>query len=62
MTADTAPRSALDGLVTCGRCGTPMSFEEPTEEHEALYLCRDHQDDGVQANTADRRILEEVLL
>ena len=62
MTADTAPKSALDGLVSCGRCGTAMSFWEPTSHEEALYRCAgNHCDNEVQAHTTDRLVIANVL-
>ena len=37
MTTNTAPESALDGLLTCGECGEPMPLDESPEP---VYACR----------------------
>ena len=69
MTTDTTPQTPLDGLVSCGNCGAPMHYEEPNEDHEALYVCaEDHGGDGrsnqtleIPVHTTDRLVLGNVL-
>ena len=69
MTTNTAPKTPLDGLVSCGSCGAPMHYEEPDEYHEALYVCAEgHSGDGrsnqpleIPAHTTDRLVLGCVL-
>ena len=34
------PKSALDGLITCGSCGQPMVRDDTGEEQEAHYVCQ----------------------
>ena len=34
------PKSALDGLITCGSCGQPMLRDDTGEEQEAHYVCQ----------------------
>ena len=34
------PRSALDGLVTCGNCGQPMTLDDTQGDREASYACQ----------------------
>ena len=34
------PKSALDGLITCGSCGQPMVLDDTREEQEAHYVCQ----------------------
>ena len=36
----TSPKSALDGLITCGSCGQPMVLDDTGEEQEAHYVCQ----------------------
>ena len=36
----TPPKSALDGLITCGSCGKPMLLDDTREEQEACYACQ----------------------
>ena len=69
MITGTTPKSPLDGLVSCGLCGAPMEYEEPTQDHEASYACRhSHTSVGdsrpplrVEAHTTDREIIRSVL-
>ena len=35
----TSPKSALDGLITCGSCGQPMTLDDAQRGQEALYAC-----------------------
>ena len=34
------PKSALDGLITCGSCGKPMLRDDTQGEREASYACQ----------------------
>ena len=34
------PRSALDGLITCGCCGQPMALDDTQGDQEARYACQ----------------------
>ena len=34
------PKSALDGLITCGSCGQPMVLDDTGGEQEAHYVCK----------------------
>ena len=36
----TSPRSALDGLITCGSCGKPMLRDDTQGDQEACYACQ----------------------
>ena len=36
----TPPKSALDGLITCGSCGQPMLLDDTGGEQEAHYVCQ----------------------
>ena len=36
----TTPKSALDGLITCGRCGKPMLRDDTQGDQEACYACQ----------------------
>ena len=36
----TSPKSALDGLITCGSCGKPMLRDDTRGEQEACYACQ----------------------
>ena len=36
----TSPKSALEGLITCGSCGQPMVLDDTREEQEAYYACQ----------------------
>ena len=36
----TSPKSALDGLITCGSCGGPMALDDAQGGQEARYACR----------------------
>ena len=33
------PKSVLDGLITCGSCGQPMTLDDTQGGQEALYAC-----------------------
>ena len=35
----TSPKSALDGLITCGSCGGPMALDDAQGGQEARYAC-----------------------
>ena len=35
----TPPKSALDGLITCGSCGKPMVLDDTQGDQEACYAC-----------------------
>ena len=35
----TSPKSVLDGLITCGSCGQPMTLDDAQRGQEALYAC-----------------------
>ena len=69
MTTGTTPKSPLDGLVSCGRCGAPMDYVAPTRDHEAQYACNERhctdgirrQPVGINADTADRLVITGVL-
>ena len=39
-TLRTPPKSALDGLITCGSCGRPMLLDDTQGEREACYACQ----------------------
>ena len=34
------PKSALDGLITCGSCGKPMLLDDTQGDQEACYACQ----------------------
>ena len=34
------PKSALDGLITCGSCGQPMLLDDTQGDQEACYACQ----------------------
>ena len=36
----TSPKSALDGLITCGSCGQPMLRDDTQGDQEACYACQ----------------------
>ena len=36
----TSPKSALEGLITCGNCGKPMVLDDTQDEWEASYSCQ----------------------
>ena len=36
----TSPKSALDGLITCGSCGQPMVLDDIQGDQEACYACQ----------------------
>ena len=36
----TPPKSALDGLITCGSCGKPMVRDDTQGDQEACYACQ----------------------
>ena len=36
----TPPKSALDGLITCGSCGKPMVLDDTGGEQETHYVCK----------------------
>ena len=36
----TPPKSALDGLITCGSCGKPMVLDDTQDDQEASYACQ----------------------
>ena len=36
----TPPKSALDGLITCGSCGQPMVLDDTQGDQEACYACQ----------------------
>ena len=36
----TPPKSALDGLITCGSCGKPMLLDDTQGDQEACYACQ----------------------
>ena len=40
MAPRTSPKSALDGLITCGSCGQPMVLDDTQGEREASYACQ----------------------
>ena len=62
MTANTAPKSALDGLAKCGLCGASMSVGEPAGHKDPLYLCaRNNCHNEVQAPATDHLIIASVL-
>ena len=37
---ETPPKSALDGLITCGSCGGPMALDDTHGDEEISYACR----------------------
>ena len=36
----TSPKSALEGLITCGSCGKPMVLDDTQGDQEACYACQ----------------------
>ena len=34
------PKSAMDGLITCGSCGQPMLLDDTQGDQEACYACQ----------------------
>ena len=36
----TSPKSALEGLITCGSCGQPMVLDDTQGKREASYACQ----------------------
>ena len=34
------PKSAMDGLITCGSCGQPMLRDDTQDDQEAHYVCQ----------------------
>ena len=36
----TSPKSALDGLITCGSCGKPLVLDDTQGDQEACYACQ----------------------
>ena len=36
----TSPKSALEGLITCGSCGQPMVLDDTGGKQEAHYVCK----------------------
>ena len=36
----TSPKSALEGLITCGSCGKPMVLDDTQHDQEAHYVCQ----------------------
>ena len=36
----TPPKSALDGLITCGSCGQPMVLDDTQGDQDASYACQ----------------------
>ena len=36
----TSPKSALEGLITCGSCGKPMLLDDTQGDQEACYACQ----------------------
>ena len=36
----TSPKSALEGLITCGSCGKPMLLDDTQGDQEASYACQ----------------------
>ena len=65
MTTETTPRTALHGLISCGRCGAPMRHDKATGDREALYVCdREHltkTEVKLQARATDRLVITGVL-
>ena len=65
MTAETTPKTPLDGLISCGSCGAPMRYDEATEGHGALYVCdREHRtgtEVRLEAHVTDRLVISGVL-
>ena len=39
-TLRTPPKSALEGLITCGSCGQPMLLDDTQGDQEACYACQ----------------------
>ena len=60
----TPPKSALDGLITCGSCGKPMLRDDTQGEREASYACQPgHSNRWAQCQTPRLHALRaEVLL
>ena len=63
MTTGTTPRSPLEGLISCGRCGVPMQFEEQIKGDQPRYACKQYHEEPFYfpAHTADHTILRDVL-
>ena len=40
MAPPAPPKSALDGLITCGNCGKPMLRDDTQDDQEARYVCQ----------------------
>ena len=40
VTIGSTPISALDGLITCGSCGQPMTLDDAQRGQEASYACQ----------------------
>ena len=36
----TSPKSALEGLITCGSCGKPMPLDDTQHDQETHYVCQ----------------------
>ena len=36
----TSPKSALEGLITCGSCGKPMPLDDAQHDQETHYVCQ----------------------
>ena len=67
MSAENAPESALQGLLTCGNCGEPMTFEGIGPKPQ--YACRSRPDNesgdcgtpDLDASATDALLLSTVF-
>ena len=66
MTPTSTPKSPLDGLLTCGNCGEPMTFDDGPESR---YICQPGPNNGwrqcqtpqLHAGRADTLLIGKVL-
>lgn len=65
MTAETTPKTPLDGLLRCGICGAPVRYEEASGAHEARYFCNQEHRTGtqvaLQARDTDQLVISGVM-
>ncbi len=58
----TPPKSALDGLITCGSCGKPMLLDDTRGDQEACYACQSRcPTPRLHAHRAEELVIGKVL-
>ena len=56
------PKSALEGLITCGSCGKPMVRDDTQGDQEACYACQSRcPTPRLHAHRAEELLIGQVL-